>query len=112
MLTLAALAFVFTALSEEGSGKKGPSKEMLKKYDTNEYGVISDAEKEAGKMAAKAGREGRRAEELEKYDENKDSKINKDERAKIKAARAAEETVHKAERDAKKAERRAMKESK
>ena len=60
MLTLAALAFVFTALSEEGSGKKGPSKEMLKKYDTNEDGVISDAEKEAGKMAAKAGREGRR----------------------------------------------------
>lgn len=106
MLALFTLAFVVSGRAEEG---KAPSKEMLKKYDTNKDGVISEEEKAAGKAAAKESREARRAEELAKYDENKDGKINKDERAKIMADREAEKAARKAERDARKAERDAMK---
>ena len=109
MLPLFALAFVVSGRAEEA---KAPSKEMLRKYDTNNDGVISDDEKAAGKASANEAREARRAEELEKYDENKDGKINKDERAKIIADRKAEKSARKAERDAEKAERDAMKAAK
>jgi hypothetical protein len=106
MLPLLALAFVVSGRAEE---TKAPSKAMLKKYDANNDGVISDEEKAAGKASAKEAREQRRAEELEKYDANKDGKINPEERAKIKADRDAEKAARKAEREAKKAEREAMK---
>jgi len=109
MLALASLAFVVSGRAEEGKADKAPSKEMLKKYDSNNDGMISAEEKEAGKAAAKAEREVRRQAELEKYDENKDDKINKDERAKIMADKEAEMQAHKAEMAAKKAEREANK---
>ena len=47
MLPLFALAFVVSGRAEEA---KAPSKEMLRKYDTNNDGVISDDEKRRVKL--------------------------------------------------------------
>jgi len=108
MLTLAALVLVVPAKAEDKE-KKAPSKAMLKQHDTNQDGVISAEEKEAAKVQAKAKREANRQEDLAKYDEDKDGKINRDERVKLQADRAAEKAAHEGKKEAMKAEREARK---
>lgn len=101
-----ALAFAFvslTAVAQEGEKKpKGPSKADLKKYDTNNDGVLDDAETAKMKADKEAAKAAKRQAELDQYDENKDGKINKAEREKMKADREAAQAEKKAQRDAKK----------
>lgn len=77
--------------AEEQSGeakehKKGPNKEMLKKYDTNKDGVISEEEE----IAMKAAREAEKAEMLKKYDADGNGELSKEEKMKMREDRKKE----------------------
>ena len=111
MLALVTLAFVIPAQAEAGE-KKAPSKHMLKKYDLNKDGMISESERAVVQAKAKMTRAEKRAAELAKYDENKDGKINKNERAVIKVDRAAAKAAKKLEKAAKKAAKKKAKAAK
>ncbi|MET0261627.1 MAG: hypothetical protein ABW223_01925 [Rariglobus sp.] len=105
LLVLAVLGAV-TTLRAEGDEKKVPAA-VLKKYDTNNDGVLDEKEKavaEADKAKKKADTEAKR---LEKYDANKDGKIDQKELEAEKADRAAKKAdaeKRKAEKEKKKAE--------
>ena len=88
---------------------------VLKKYDANQDGVLSDAEKaawQADKDKEKSAREVRRTEELARYDADKDGRLNQEERAARKADLEKTRAEKKAAKDARKAERAAAAESK
>lgn len=67
-------------------GPKGPPPELVKEFDKDGNGSLSDDEKSAMKTAMEA----KRKEMLEKYDADKDGKLSPDER---KAAVAAGEKL-------------------
>lgn len=106
VLACCALALAATARAEEpAKAPKPPSKAMLKKYDADRDGKLSDDEKAQAKADAKAKREVKRQEALKEYDANADGKLGKDEREKMKADKAADRAARKAEKEARKAEK-------
>ncbi|GIK99805.1 MAG: hypothetical protein BroJett029_40140 [Alphaproteobacteria bacterium] len=106
MLACCALALAVTGHAEEKAKEpKAPSKAMLKKYDADNDGKLSDAEKAKAKADEKAKRDEKRQQDLKEYDANADGKINKDEREKMKADKAAEREARKAGKEARKAEK-------
>lgn len=110
MLMLSAFVFAPVAMAQSsGDSERPPARAKYKKHDADKDGVVSEAEKQTAKEAAKAKRSEKRQSDLEKYDENADGKINKAEREKMKADKEAEKSAKKAERAAKKAEREAKK---
>lgn len=99
VLACCALALAVTGHAEEKAKEpKGPSKTMLKKYDADQDGKLSDEETAKAKADAKAKREEKKQEELKEYDANADGKLNKDEREKMKADKAAAREARKAEK--------------
>ena len=85
---------IATAEPPKGEGKKGargagprpvpqPSAEMIKKYDKDGDGKLSQEER-------KAAMEGRRAEMMKKYDKDGDGKLSQEERKASMADRRAE----------------------
>jgi hypothetical protein len=103
-----ALAFAFTTvLAQEGEEKKprGPSKADLKKYDTNQDGVLDEAESAAMKADKDAKKAADKQARLDKYDTNKDGKISKEEKAVEDADKAAAKEMKKARDEEKKADR-------
>ncbi|MBX3749000.1 MAG: hypothetical protein KF897_02815 [Opitutaceae bacterium] len=106
VLACCALALAVTGHAEEKAKEpKEPSKAMLKKYDADQDGKLSEAEKAKAKADAKAKREATKQAALKEYDANADGKLNKDEREKMKADKAAEREARKAEKEARKAEK-------
>ena len=99
-LGLLALAFTVSVAQASPDNKeakeKGPSKEMLKKYDVNKDGKLDDAEMAAMKADNKAAA-------LAKYDTNKNGKLDENEKTAMKADQEAAKAAKKAEHDAKKA---------
>lgn len=106
-LGLLALAFTVSVAQASPDNKeakeKGPSKEMLKKYDANKDGALDDAEKAAMKADADAKAKEMKAANLAKYDANKDGKLDAAEKAAMKADKEAAQAAKKTEHDAKKA---------
>jgi len=106
VLACCALALAVTGHAEEKAKEpKEPSKAMLKKYDADQDGKLSEAEKAKAKADAKAKREATKQAALKEYDANADGKLNKDEREKMKADKAAEREARKAEKEARKADK-------
>jgi hypothetical protein len=66
---------------EKAAAKAAWEKEMLEKYDKDKDGKLSDEEKEAMKAARKAEMEKRM---LEKFDKDKDGKLSDEEKAEMK----------------------------
>ena len=88
---------------------------VLKKYDANHDGVLTEAEKaalQADKDKKQAAREARRAEDLARYDLDKDGKLSQDERAARKADDEKARAEKKAAKDARRAEKAAAAEAK
>ncbi len=104
VLACCALALAVTGQAEEKAKEpKGPSKAMLRKYDADQDGKLSEPEKAKAKADAKAKRDARKQEALKEYDANTDGKLNKNEREKMKVEKAAEREARKAEKEARKA---------
>lgn len=60
--------------------RKGPSAEIIAKFDTDGDGKLNEEERKAAGDARKAEGEKRRAEMLEKFDTDKDGKLSPEER--------------------------------
>ncbi len=103
-LGLLALGFTTTIVKakDEADKERKPSKEMMKKYDANQDGMLDDAEKAAMKADADAKAKEMRAANLAKYDVNKDGKLDDAEKAAMKADKEVAKDTKKAEREAKK----------
>lgn len=108
LLALAVLVAPLTLRSEDVAKEK-PLTKAKEKYDADQDGKLSEAEKAAAKEGAKAKAKETREENLEKYDANKDGTLDQEERAKQKADAQAERDALKAERAAKKAAKAAEK---
>ncbi len=67
-----------------------PSAEMIKKFDKDGDGKLSDEERKAMQEAGKAKREEHQKAMLAKYDKDGDGKLSDEERAAAKADREAE----------------------
>lgn len=96
-----AVCAVAVSRAEDKPEKKIPAG-VLKKYDTNQDGVLDEKEKaamEADKAKKKAAEEAKR---LEKYDVNKDGKLDESELAAEKAAKKEAAEKKKAEAEKKK----------
>jgi hypothetical protein len=78
------------APARPGRGGPGATRtmppEMIKEYDKDGDGKLSDTERTAMMEAMKAKREAQMKADLEKYDANKDGKLSDEERAKIPAS--------------------------
>jgi hypothetical protein len=93
--TLAALVGTCMIASAQGEKKRpnrphGPPPEMVKEFDKDGDGKLSDDERTAMREAMKAKAEERRKEMIKKYDTDGDGKLSKEEREKAGADRKAE----------------------
>ena len=105
LATLAALMGTCAFASAEDTARRpnanGPDRQIppriLKKFDKDKDGKLSEDERKAAREAlgggGRGGEEARRAEILARFDKDKDGKLSEDER---KAAREAMETRRKA----------------
>jgi hypothetical protein len=104
-IALGLLALMFTVTlaqaKEDNAKERGPSKEMLKKYDANKDGALDDAERATMKANAEAREKEMKAANLAKYDTNKDGKLDDNEKAAMKADKEAAQAAKKAEMEAK-----------
>jgi Ca2+-binding EF-hand superfamily protein len=86
LMTLAALlgACTFATAQEQPPKQPRPQRqipaELLKKYDADHDGKLSDSEREAMRADMKAANEKRQAEMLKKYDKDNDGKLSDEER--------------------------------
>jgi hypothetical protein len=70
---------------QERRGQRGaPSPEMIKEFDKDGDGQLSDEERTAMREAMRTRMEQARKAALEKYDANKDGQLDQDERAKMR----------------------------
>jgi hypothetical protein len=94
-LLLATSAFVIAgfagfAVAKGGSGAHGGKAGMLKKFDEDGDGKLSDAEKAKMQTVFAAKRAKRQAEALSKYDSNKDGTLDRTEKKAMRDDRTAE----------------------
>ena len=95
-LALAAAGTLGAQAQEEGprrGGNRQPSPEMLKEFDKDGDGKLSDEETKAMREAMQARRAEAEKKELEEFDKDKDGKLSEEER---KAAQEARQAKHKA----------------
>ncbi len=71
-------------------GRPGPPPELLKKFDKDGDGKLSEEERKAMREAHQASMEERRKEMLEKYDKDGDGQLSEEERKTMREARQAE----------------------
>ena len=112
-VALAGLPLVLVSAPATPTEEVSPA--VLKKYDVNHDGVLTEAEKaawQADQEKEKAAREARRAADLARYDLDKDGRLSPDERAAKKADVEKARAENKAAKDARKAEKAAAAEAK
>ncbi len=91
--TLAGTCLIATAQDEPKRPKRHmgpPPPELVKKFDKDGDGKLSDEEKQTMHEAMQARREERRKEMLEKFDTDKDGKLSPEEEEKAREAHRAE----------------------
>jgi hypothetical protein len=117
-LVLASLILAAACLrAEEGApppprpaGEMPPG--LLKKFDTNQDGILDETEKaamEAKREELRKGGEARRAEMMAKYDTDKDGQLSDAERAVMKADRQRAQIERRAQHEAEKAAKKTEK---
>lgn len=81
LLTLVVSPFVLVAQDVHTEKPKQLPAAILRKYDADRDGILSEEEKSAWKADVQRGRQEAQARRLEKYDSNRDGKLDKSEKA-------------------------------
>ena len=94
IITLGVLfGFCLTAAAQDENkrpGRQGPPPEVVKEFDKDGDGKLSDAERAEMRKVMETRMEERRKEMLEKFDTDKDGKLSPEEREKAREANRAE----------------------
>lgn len=93
---LLSLAFPAMVVADEVKVAEKPlPAAILRKYDANTDGQLSDEERAAWRADVQRGRAEAQARRLEKHDLNRDGKLDKDERAAAKADKSLKKSAKK-----------------
>ena len=74
----------------ERKGRPGPPPEMIKQFDKDGDGQLSEEERKAMRETLQSRMQERRKEMLEKFDADKDGELSEEERSKAQAAHRAQ----------------------